>query len=91
MRISHKKTSTVFELEKDLVGDESILFQTEIKKSVANGQTHFCFQLSGPHNMDPNVICALMALKKQFGDAIEFKGENNAMIVDLIVRSFGKN
>jgi hypothetical protein len=87
MRISHKDTSTVFELEKDLVGDESIMFQSEIIKSVANGQTHFCFHLIGPLNMDPNAICALMALKNQMGGAIAFKGDSNDMIFDLILRS----
>jgi hypothetical protein len=87
MRISHKDISTVFDLEKNLVGEESIMFQDEIKKSVARGKTHFCFQLTGLQNMDPNAICAIMALKKQIGNTIEFKGDNNEIIFDLIMKS----
>jgi len=87
MNIYHKDKTTLFELDKDIIGDESIMFQNEIKNSVTKGQTHFCFQLAGHQNMDPPAICALIALKKQMGDVIEFQGKDNSMVFDLILRS----
>jgi hypothetical protein len=84
MKRSHKDSTALFELDQDLVNDESIMFQKEIKNSVQKGMTHFCFQLAGVHNMDPPAICALMALKKQIGDEVDFQGEEKNLIFDLI-------
>jgi len=88
MKVSHKNSTALFVLEKDIIGDESILFQNEIKNSVANGQKSFCFQLAGIQDMDPPAICALMALKKQMGDVIEIQGDDNDMVFDVLLRSF---
>ena len=87
MKISHQESTALFELDKDIIGDESILFQNEIKNCVGKGQTNFCFQFAGPHNIDPPAICALMALKKQMGNVIEFQGNENNMIYDFILGS----
>jgi hypothetical protein len=88
MKVSYKDSTALFVLEKDIIGDESILFQNEIKKSVANGNKSFCFQIAGVQDMDPPSICALMALKNQMGDVIEIQGEENDMVFDLLLRSF---
>jgi len=84
MKISTKDLTALFELDQDIVKDESIMFQKEIKNSVAKGMTHFCFQLTGVQNIDPPAICALMALTKQMGYEVEFQGEDNTLIFDLI-------
>jgi hypothetical protein len=86
MNISHKNSTALFELEKDIIGDESILLQNEIKNCLNKGQTQFCFNLAEIQNIDPPAICALIALKKKIGDGFTFQGSANNMIFDLILK-----
>jgi len=91
MNVSEKHSTAIFELDRDLTGEESTLFQDELKKCVAKGLTNFNFQFSEKIIMDPTAICALIALKKQMGEVLRFQGQEKNIIFDLILQCETQN
>ncbi|ETR69020.1 MAG: hypothetical protein OMM_09953 [Candidatus Magnetoglobus multicellularis str. Araruama] len=86
MNIYTKDNVHVFDLENDLLEDESITFQNKIKSCLKTGQTRFCFKMDRVNNIDPAALCALMTLARNLGENIDIQGIEDKKEMALIMK-----